>query len=147
MPTEIPDLWGDDIKVDVLPPSVILRAQATLIGRKTQGILSADVVSSTSDEDGERWEEHTLQVFATSAGYRESILTVYHSANRVYPVTIQLPEDIDWGGSMIGSSRRVQCYTPEEFMPRLGTALQSRPTQAVIATLLARSNETKLSTR
>ena len=41
MTTAIPNLWPDDIKVDVLPPIAILKAQEGLLARMTQGMLVA----------------------------------------------------------------------------------------------------------
>ncbi len=39
MPVTLPDLWGDKIRVDILTPLAILRAQADLIGKHTKAIL------------------------------------------------------------------------------------------------------------
>ena len=60
MSTTIPDLWSDDIQVDVLTPLVILRAQESRLGRKTQGILEARVTTVAT----EAWIQHQLDLIA-----------------------------------------------------------------------------------
>lgn len=46
MSDEIPDLSGDGIKVDVVSPLVILKAQAAFLSKKTQGMVRGDIIFS-----------------------------------------------------------------------------------------------------
>lgn len=147
MPIEIPDLWDDDINIDVLPPLVILKAQDEGIRRKTQGILHTDIsTTSETDDSDTTWITHTLDLVATAIGYQESILRVTCREDRLYPATIGTPEQITWSDGKTASDM-VRCFDPDEFITELRTALRSPPTKAAIATLLARSNEARLKNR
>ncbi len=145
MTTEIPDLWDEDIKVDVLPPVVILRVQAEAISRKTHGILSATVRTEVegSGEGGKRnlEETHILELTAPAYGYSEEILKVVHPESRVYPAKIELPERINWGNGTVTHANTAA--TVDEFYTLLREALRSPLTRSSIDTLLARSNETR----
>ncbi|MBY0459560.1 MAG: hypothetical protein K2V38_19745 [Gemmataceae bacterium] len=144
MPTEIPDLWDDDIKVDVLPPLVILRAQDEGIRRKTQGILRAAISTTVENEpDGSVWVSHEFGLVAPALGSQESLLTVGHAERKLYPVQIFVPDEITWNdGKTI--SRSIRCYDPDEFIAQLRAALRSPPTKGSVSTLLALSNESRL---
>src|SRR5687768_13665848 len=128
MPIDIPDLWGDDIQVDVLPPLVILKAQDEAIRRKTQGILRTEVISTEEQGGGDSgWVIHTLDVIALAMGYRESLLTVSHGSERLYPATVEMPEHIAWSDGTV--SIQIRCFTAAEFLRELGVALRSGPTK------------------
>lgn len=151
MPIEIPDLWDDDIKVDVLPPLVILKAQDEAIRRKTEGILRTQIVSREIEREPEDDEEetkvdvvYTLDLEATALGYRESILNVFHRKGRLYPVTITMPEKIEWSTDPSAYSYSARCASSDEFIQHLRVALRSEPTKSTLASLLAMINETKL---
>lgn len=114
MPTEIPDLWGDDIKVDVLSPLMILKAQDEAIRRKTQGVLRAEITTrevsgfenrfgnlEKDDELGDNvvrpnWLIHTLDIASPVLAYCETLLEVRHAVNRAYPATLTVPAPIQW---------------------------------------------------
>ena len=85
MATSIPILWSDDIKVDVLTPLVILRAQQEPLRRMTQGILEAEITNVIS----EKLIRHNLDLVAPALGnYRRRVVTVTHFADQVYPVRV-----------------------------------------------------------
>ena len=118
MPTEIPDLWGDDIKVDVLSPLLILKAQDEAIRRKTQGVLRANVVTTEVnpfeeleyDEDEDEDEDidaddgalrpnqlvHALDLGSPVIAYTETLLQVSHAVNRAYPAKLSVPDPLRW---------------------------------------------------
>ncbi len=151
MPLEIPDLWSDDIKVDVLPPLTILKAQDEAIRRKTQGILHLEVTAREEQEDrGDEgfvyWTIYALDLVAIALGYHESLLEVLHRKGKLYPVTIQMPEEIEWTQYLQEtiSSNTIRCYSSETFIDHLRTALQSQYTNSVIASLIAQSNEVRM---
>src|SRR4051794_11804124 len=86
MTTTLPDLWSDDIKVDVLSPLVILRSQEGYLERKTQGLLQAKVATTRSGD----WVQHQLDLIAPAlGGYRRSLLTARHNAEMIYPVFVR----------------------------------------------------------
>jgi len=83
----IPDLWSDDIKVDVVTPLAILRAQVGPIHRKTEGLLQAEVTTTTSDAG---WVRLQLDLIAPVLnGYRHRLLAATHEKDRVYPVNVE----------------------------------------------------------
>lgn len=144
MPIDIPDLWSDDIKVDVLPPLVILKAQDDAIRKKTQGILHTEISTSHELEPDQIhfWVTHALELVAPAIGYRESVLNVSYREGKLYPATIEMPERIEWADGT--ASATVRCFDPDEFIAELRVALRSPPTKGAIATMLALSNEARL---
>jgi hypothetical protein len=142
MPIEIPDLWGDDIKVDVLPPLIILKAQDEAIRRKTQGTLHTEIITAEEEQNDAIWVIHTLDLIAAAIGYRESILTVSHEREKLYPVAIEVGVPIEWTDGT--PAHRIRCFSADEFIRELRAALQSPLTKSTIATLLARSNEERM---
>ncbi len=150
MPTEIPDLWDDDIKIDVLPPVLILKAQAVALSRKTSGILSGSVrteFSGVAEGKNSLKETHILELTATAYGYSEEILKVTHSQSRVYPAKIELPASIEWsnprGLNLMSWNATQATATVDEFLKYLREALRSPLTRGTIDTLIARSNESR----
>lgn len=136
------DLWPDDISVDVVTPLAILRAQVGPLQRKTKGLLRVNVSTQTSS-DGDS-VIHKMDLVAPALGnYRQEILSVTHTKDRVYPAQIEAecfvpsydgydPEDGAW---------RPEADTEQEFIRLLGKVLQSSPVRSVIHSLLARINE------
>src|SRR4051794_36125765 len=98
MASTIPDLWPDDITVDVVPPLAILRSQAGLLGVKTKGILRAEVTTTTGDTG---YVQHHLDIVVPALqNYRARLLNATHDRDRVYPVAVEaecfMPRDKDW---------------------------------------------------
>ena len=86
MSTSIPVLWADDIKVDIVPPIAILRAQVEPLRRMSGGLLGAEVTNTVSGE----FVKHFLDVIAPALhGYRQRILSVAHHSEMVYPVRVE----------------------------------------------------------
>ena len=147
MPTEIPDLWGDDIRVDVVPPIVVLKTQAEAISRRTKGMLTAEISSSTDvDDDGAVECRHKLILQARSIGYYgEELLQIQHYESRYYPLTIELPIAIVWDYKITDTPSYIRrCNDQDELLEALGRALTSPPTKAALNSLLARVNEKQL---
>jgi hypothetical protein len=138
MATTIPNLWSDDISVDVLSPLAILRAQAAQLGRMTKGLLKAEVATTTGTN---KWVQHQLDLMAPVLDYyRHRVLTARHHMDMVYPVTVDAECFNDPTGSPeLGSSR--EAPTEEEFIQLVRQALQSNEVKLVIQSLIARSNE------
>lgn len=159
MNTAIPDLWSDDIKVDVLPPLAILKAQEGLLACKTQGMLEAKL---TTTESG-NLIQHQLDLIAPSLNfYRERLLTATHDRLRPYPVTVaaecfaptweisQGPlAPIQTAGKALSEFHRAivpevihrKAATGEEFVQLIREVLQSAHVRALISSLIARINQ------
>lgn len=162
MPTEIPDLWGSDIDVSVVPPVVILRTQAQALSRRTGGMLTADVTSTSSTNSGESKQpvSHQLLLHAPSINYTEHLLSISHTSDKLYPVEVALPVAISWLPGKVQASPfkvgleaildpasprfSISCSTQEGLLDALRVALNSPPTKAALNSLLARVNESKL---
>ena len=149
MPNTIPDLWPENIRVDVLAPIVILRAQEGLLGKRTQGILEARVTTTATEE----FAQHQLDLIAPALNrYRETLLTATHQRERVYPVRVAaecfqpqrglLPPMPDIGPLLGKPPAGTQdANNQEEFIDLLRTVLRSPQVSAAIDSLIARSNE------
>ena len=135
----IPDLWSEDIQIDVLPPVAILRAQENPLGRKTKGILEAKVMTTTSESEA----QHQLDLIAPALShYRKTLLTARHSFEMVYPVEVRAP-CFEPDGSMreFMLSKRNFAAGQEDFIQVVRKVLQSTETKAIIQSLISRSNE------
>jgi len=85
MPELNEDLWPSDLGiVSIVTPAAILRAQATLLGEKTKGILEGAVeTSSVGDQIRHRF---VIRVPALG-NYRYPLFSVHHAVD-LYPVFI-----------------------------------------------------------
>lgn len=159
MTTAIPDLWAEDIKVDVLPPLAILKAQEGLLARKTQGMLMAKLTTM----EAENLVQHQLDLIAPSLNfYRERLLTATHDRSMLYPVTvaaecfarkveisqgtlapIQLAAKAmtDLHRALVPESIQRKAATDTEFVQLVREVLQSEQVRALISSLIARINQ------
>lgn len=156
MAASIPVLWSDDIKVDVLTPLAILRAQVEPLRKKTQGLLEAEVTTSTSGDN----VLHKFDLIAPAlGGYRRRILTATHQKEMIYPVTVEAecfatppPRsytalqvmkafELDDSSSAGEEDGRRKAVTDQEFINLVGEALRSSQVRGAIQSLIARSNE------
>ena len=163
MTATIPNLWPDDIKVDLLPPVTILRVQAGQLSRLTGGILDADVTTVTGDKD---FVVHRLDVVASAlAGRRYRVLTATHRAD-YYPVVLEAEcfrpktrttkynpfespggivttrtENLTWPDA---TDWRPAPANQDEFIERVREVLRSKEVRAVIESLIVLSNERSL---
>jgi hypothetical protein len=151
MAVAIPNLWPQDIHVDVLPPLVILKAQIQPLEQMTKGLLRVEVSTRTVSlhpefrnplDLGRKSEEfsddssttvfHDMDVIApTLRNYRHTLLTVDYQQNRVYPA--RLSSKLNQEG--------IEADSAEDFMARLGEVLKSSETRSLLDSLLARINE------
>ena len=128
----IPDLWSDDIKVDVVTPLAILLAQVGPMQRKTKGLLQAEVTTTTSNGG---WVKHQLDLIAPVLdGYRHRLLAATHERDLVYPVQVDAE-------CFEVSSAEARAHTEEEFIGIVSIALHSHQVRSIIQSLIARSNE------
>jgi hypothetical protein len=148
MATTIPDLWPEDIKVEVLPPIAILKVQEELLARKTKGLLQAKV--STVETD--KLVQHQLDLIAPNLHfYRERILSAMHEREMLYPVSVtadvlaRRPAEplAELGTALaraIAPLAPQRAATDDEFIRLVREILRSENVRALIASLLARIN-------
>ena len=155
---QIPNLWPtDEIVVDVLPPLVILRAQASNLRLMTKGILEAEI--NTLRGSGGRLQ-HQLEILVPALEhYRRRLLTATHDENMVYPVYVddETPE-VDTANALLGREvgdlisagmrgvrKPVRCSTQDVFIETLQQILRSSTVKSLVQSLIARSNEIRAS--
>src|SRR5579884_1134048 len=165
MTTAIPDLWSNDIKVDVRSPLAILKVQEGILSQKTGGLLQATV----SSVETETRVQHQLDLVAPSLGfYRERLLTAEHHRHRYYPVFVQAEcfdpvlrrssnSPLALAAESVRSLVRPPAFgeptelsgpagekaaTEDEFIDLNRKVLQSQPVRSLIQSLIARINET-----
>jgi hypothetical protein len=144
--TTIPDLWSNDIKVNVLPPIAVLKAQEGLLARKTQGMLQAKL----STTETEKLVQHQLDLIAPSLNfYRERLLSVTHDREMLYPVTVTAeafapkPLNSNQPFMLLQSVMQRRAATDDEFIEMVREVLQSDRVRALIHSLIARINGQK----
>jgi hypothetical protein len=125
----MPDLWPADFgKLDDTPPITILREQADLLAKKTQGIIVATITSSkmagpTSGRDQIR---HMFSLTVpTLDNYSYLLMTVSHPIE-LYPANVSTHTD----ESFLANS-------PTEFMNVLQKVFAADRTLRVIQSLTA----------
>jgi hypothetical protein len=147
---KIPDLWGDEITVNVLPPLMILNAQAELLQKKTQGVVFAQVTRQRS----RGVDTLSLDLLAPAVhGFRERVLGVRYHRDRVYPAAVTgpglegrtgdlIPTALAWGNPR-DDHRRGRADNQEEFIHLVGQVLKGSYVRSLIHGLVARSNEAR----
>jgi hypothetical protein len=137
MPSNIPDLWTDDITVDIVTPLAILRAQSQGLERRTKGLLEAEINSQEKENEIVHW----LDLVAPALGFRERILTATHVRNRVYPVTLEARCFAKNPKQFTVEETRRAAVSQQEFIELLAQVLRSGDVRSSIQSLLARSND------
>jgi hypothetical protein len=166
MTATIPNLWPEDIKVDVLPPLTILKYQAAKLREITKGILEAEVTTVSGPED---FATHRLDLIApVLEGRSTRVLSVTHRVD-FYPVVLEAecfrpkPAPTTFGhvlgtagiaasvAAALGSKVPPTWPNPDDWRPvandqeellkRIGEVLKSRQVRATIDSLIALSNE------
>jgi hypothetical protein len=135
MPTEIPDLWPDEVtNVNATSPVAILRIQAGLLRGRTHSILEAVIETDTL----EQFVDHKFIVIAPALNrYRHVLFSASHDPNQVYPVTVQAQ-------CLEGHGQYGQWPTAEsqdDFLKLISAIFKSGDTKAVIQSLIAQSND------
>jgi hypothetical protein len=128
MADTIPSLWPQSIKATVLTPLAILRTQAYALRQVTKGVLEGKV----SSVEAENMVEHQLDAFAPALDYRHRILSVRHEQEMAYPATVR---------SAVLGSYGEKVSDDDGLTKLLAKVLGSDQVRAVIASLIARSNE------
>jgi hypothetical protein len=139
MPDTIPNMWPDDFKIDVQSPYTILQVQAGLLGKVTRGILQGAVETEASKDQ----VQHRLVVIAPAYNsYRHTLIVAKHSLHFPYPVQViaqALAETVKFLTNYPSAS------SDDEMLHLVSKALHSDSTKAAILSLIAKSNESRLS--
>ena len=152
MITAVPDLWSEDIKVNVLPPIAVLKTQEGLLARKTQGMLQAKLTTTET----ETLVQHQLDLIAPGLNfYRERLLSATHDREMPYPVTVTAeafaPHPLNVVQAVGAAIKRSvdpaviqrRAATDEDFIRLVREVLHSEQVRALIHSLIARINEQK----
>src|SRR4051812_27724673 len=101
--TRIPDLWSPDIQADVLTPTMILKAQARALTKRTKGLLvaSVEVENAAPHLFGKKGVLLVLRldiVAAACENQRFSLFSVAHYPGSPYPAALICPskEVAEW---------------------------------------------------
>lgn len=132
MANVIPDLWPDEIaETDVATPLAILRVQAGQLRVKTKGLVEAAVETETIEGE----ERYHFDLIAPALNrYRFRLLEAVHPVKQVYPVSVFSEQ---WG------ERGEGCSSQHELLGVLRGLFQSNATRALIASIVAQSNEAR----
>ena len=130
------DLWGEiSVEKEIKLPVTILKEQATILGEKTNKILEAKVSAlklSTNEEVG-----YKLSIVAPALGnYVYQVLTIYHPAIFVYPVTVLYRDDDG------DESYEAICEDESDLIEKLREILSSDIVHKVIVALISQSKAT-----
>jgi len=148
------DLWPSEIVVNVLSPLMILRQQAEIISRRTQGLVTGDVRIAFI---GSELKELCFDVLASAIGHRQRILTVRYPHEIPYPTLLMadvftqdkfsspFEEPLDqkyWHLQSDAEAARSRiAYSPSQFKTLLREIFNSTGTISILLSLIARSNE------
>lgn len=151
------DLWPETlVSPEVKSPSAILREQASLLGKKTQDKIIADV--ELGETKTQEFVYHFYLIAPSLNNYYFRLFSVTHDIS-LYPVTLYLGEDLGQelhaivdannpsnklakilaasGMAKVDLRYELQATTESEFTELLGEILRSQKTQQVINALLA----------
>ncbi len=139
MAQRIPNLWSEkDVRVEVLSPIAILETQATNLEQMTKGLIETEITVVTSDK-GET--VYQLDIVAPVLGdYRHRLFSISHQKDMVYPVKLILPAG-QFSELLWSYTTKATAGTEAIFLERLGDVLTSNTVNAVIQSIIARSNE------
>ena len=151
MSESIPNLWPEEFKIDVQTPYTILRVQANLLSKVTRGILEGTVETEMSKDR----VQHRLVVVAPAYnGYRHTLVVALHNPDLPYPAEVR--------AKVLGKEVKRDSVISHPFLTTYDTsypsassddqmqdlvkqALHSEESKAAILSLIAKSNEARLS--
>ena len=139
MPDDTMDLWPDELATaERQSPVAILRTQAALLGRKTNSLIVARVVTQpvlaalTSRDTGAKQFVYTFQLVAPAlGGYTYDLFSIAHGIN-MYPVELRFHA---------AEGQPFLAVSEEEFIGHVRLVLSAPETKRVIGALLAQSQE------
>jgi hypothetical protein len=147
----IPNLWPEEFKIDVQTPYTILRVQANLLSKVTRGILEGTVETEMSKE----MVQHRLVVVAPAYnGYRHTLVVALHNPDLPYPAEVrakvlgkQVKRESVISNPFLDTYHTVypSASSDDQMQDLVKRALQSDESKAAILSLIAKSNEARLS--
>jgi len=152
MANEIPNVWPEDITLDIVTPQAILRIQAENLRTQTKGLLHARVTRTESDREA----LYELDVIAPVLGSTHRVLNARHGKDVVYPVIVDAEcfrrehKEADFQAIqtvLLGRKPRHPgaASTQDEFLKVIETVLGSNEVRSLLQSLIARSNEAQAS--
>jgi len=133
------DLWAEGIGVSKLrPPVIILKEQASLLGQKTNYIVTAEVKSSVVSSNKIR---HDLFIVApTLDNYTFNLFSISHDSIELYPVFFSLDRAmmLDIYGDI--KSETIKSDIEDDYIAMLEKILKSNRSKRVVQSLLAQSS-------
>ncbi len=139
------DLWPDDLetKDSVQAPVVILKEQATLLGKKTGNLVTAEVKANrlfTAMRKATAFRYDFFLCAPALGPYRYRVFSIEHDID-LYPVLIDVGTDIRKeifpDESARAESSPLEAPSKEEFLEILKKILGSEKTRKVISALRA----------
>jgi len=118
------DLWPEIAAADIRTPVSILRQQAALLGKHTNNLLEAKVVT-------QQWTGGFLHRFFIAMpiiGYQLELFTVFHDV-MLYPVKI----------NPVGDVNPAELESEKDLIAWLKGTLNSAETKRILTTLMAQA--------
>ena len=133
------DLWPKDLdqltKSSAMAPVNILKEQAAILGKRTQGLLDAEAVPHRDPFQPKNLIYSFEIVAAALQGYRYELFQIVHGPE-MYPVTFKVETEMV-NEIKPGSYGEIYVSNEEDFKKMLGLILNSRKARQVITGLLA----------
>jgi hypothetical protein len=137
------DLWPSDLDLKpVVSPAIILRTQAALLGKKTQGLVQGAVETRVSPQFASPpMAYHIFYLVVPPLGnYRYALFKVHHSITAYYPVLIdEEPQELQAEPELVGPVRskeiREGLQSEESLREWLRRTLSSEATKKIISSL------------
>jgi hypothetical protein len=125
------DLWGDIITEPIRTPQLILKEQGALLERKTKGILTVEVSSTTLSGD---IFQHVFKIKSSNMNYSYQAFYIRHPVD-LYPVIFHSTPLEEKSDELLIPKAKDE----KEFMELLKQILQSEKIQKVINSLISQS--------
>lgn len=147
------DLWPEDIAPipELKGPAIILKEQASLLGKKTKNLVEAEVVQFEPSRPGPPMVQIELSMFETRFNYaflivapllnnyRYKLFTISHGID-AYPVTINVDMEIRAEIGYSEQREELVAKSEDEFVEILKKLFNAQKTQKIIGTLLSMIN-------
>lgn len=145
---QIPDLWPESLRVDVLTPYAVLSAQATKLTEKTQGLVEGRVTTRALPPG--LWL-HIFDLVAPVLSFRYTLFRLWHRESMPYPAVLWRGREPSTKPSDIAralSEDRMEpgsdlIWNEEKLLHALQGVFQNPVTLSVVESLISRSNEVR----
>ena len=149
----VEDYWPEDLEsLEILAPVAILTQQASILGKKTNGVVEGFV---NSKDVGSKLHFKFYLVAPTLGNYRYPLFTMSHDIC-MYPIDIELEEEIfeeiypdefnEYQETYLKPPKKHQIEDEALFIEFLKMVFSSTKTRQIIGSMLAQSTQIKEST-